>query len=83
MTKDLDFISRIRARTSEEERLRMEATARAAARRISVLVTRDGSTTDELFFETPPTLADLMARAGSGAFILGVNIDLQAPLAAE
>jgi len=72
-----DFIERIRERDrAEEER-------RAAARRVSVLVTRDGSTAQEIIFQRPPTLAELVARVGEDAYVLGVDISDGAPLAAE
>lgn len=68
---------------------------RRALRRISrfaVLVTYDGVTTEELIFDAAPTLAQIAARVGDGAFIVAVGlkrkslrerIALRLPLAAE
>jgi hypothetical protein len=47
-------------------------------------VTRDGIAAEELFFDAPPTLADLVARAGSGAYLLGIGLnETPARIAAE
>lgn len=83
MTDELDFIARIRARTAETDRQRAGVESATPARTISVLVTHDGAAAEELVFDRPPTLADLVARAGTGAYILGVTIDAPSQLAAE
>ena len=72
-----DYIGRVRARVeTDAERQRREAEARPAARHITVLVTRDGAESEELYFVSPPTLADLVARVGTGAYVLGVGLDV-------
>lgn len=75
MVEATDFIGRVRARVeTAEERQRREAAPGPAVARITVLVTRDGAEAEELLFDRPPTLADLVARAGAGAFLLGIGV---------
>lgn len=85
MAEATDFIGRIRARVeTAEERRRREDARHPAAARITVLVTRDGAEAEELLFDRPPTLADLVARAGVGAYVLGIGVtETPVPMAAE
>ncbi|MCB2109901.1 MAG: hypothetical protein H6895_10555 [Defluviimonas sp.] len=72
----IDFIGRVRQRTHAEEERKLPQ------RRITVLVTRDGATAEELVFDHPPTLAELVAHAGSTSYVLGIAIE-DHPFAAE
>ncbi|MEI2807983.1 hypothetical protein [Albidovulum sp.] len=75
MAEATDFIGRVRERVeTAEERRRRETARHPAAARYTVLVTRDGTAAEELLFDRPPTLADLVARAGAGAFLLGIGV---------
>ena len=75
MAEATDFIGRVRERVeTAEERRRRETARHPAAARYTVLVTRDGAMAEELLFDRPPTLADLVARAGAGAFLLGLGV---------
>jgi hypothetical protein len=75
MGEATDFIGRIRARVeTAEERQRREAAEHPATARISVLVTRDGAEAEELLFDRPPTLAEITARAGAGAYLLAIGM---------
>jgi len=68
-----DYLGRLhRTRMEERMRERREVALRAASK-VRVQITRDGTTVDELLFDTPPTLADLIARAGSDAFVLAIG----------
>lgn len=77
-----DFIGLVRARagTSAE---RQTAAAWPGGGRIAVLVTRDGTNMEELLFERPPTLADLLARAGADSYVLGIGVTDRMQHAAE
>lgn len=77
-----DFIGLVRARAGTATE-RQTTTAWPAAGRIAVLVTRDGTRSEELLFERPPTLADLIARAGEGAYLLGIGVTETLQHAAE
>lgn len=80
MAEATDFIGRVRERVeTAEERRRRETALHPATARFTVLVTRDGTAEEELLFDRPPTLADLVARAGAGAFLLGIGVT-EAPL---
>lgn len=75
MAEATDFIGRVRERVeTAEERRRRETARYPAAARYTVLVTRDGAMAEELLFDRPPTIADLVARAGAGAFLLGIGV---------
>lgn len=80
-----DFIGRVRERVeTAEERRRRETARHPVAARYTVLVTRDGTMAEEILFDRPPTLADLVARAGAGAFLLGIGVtEMPAQVAAE
>ncbi|MFN6952290.1 MAG: hypothetical protein ACK4NE_06830 [Albidovulum sp.] len=69
-----DYIRRVRARSETAARQpHGEAAGRTAINRFVVLVTRDGSTIEELPFERPPTLGDLLTRVGADAYVLGIS----------
>lgn len=72
-----DLIDRLASETRE----RLEDTGRKGRRRAlsviqecRILLTEDGNDTWEEVFDRPPTLAQLMARAGAGAFVVAVSM---------
>lgn len=71
-----DYIARMRARADIERETRLRAAARAeeGRARVVVLLTRDGSRSEELRFDHPPTLGDLVGLAGTGAYLLGIGM---------
>lgn len=73
MVEATDYIGRVRARAGTAAEPSTKA-AKPGAGRIAVLVTRDGTRAEELLFERPPTLADLIARAGADSYVLAVGV---------
>lgn len=73
MVEATDYIGRVRARaeTAAEQRGHRAAEP-ATPDRFIVVVTRDGTTAEELLFDRPPTLADIVCRVGTDAYILAV-----------
>lgn len=80
-----DFIGRIRQRQQEPatEPVRRKPAVR---RSVVVSVTRDGKTTEDLLFDRAPTIGEIAVRAGTGAYILSIDLikhPAEAQLAAE
>lgn len=74
-----DYQSRALAqRMADELRGRRRAALKAASK-VSVQITRDGRSVSELIFDTPPTLAQLVERAGADAFVLAIGRHWVAP----
>jgi hypothetical protein len=82
-TTATNFIERVRARGDAARAARQHA-SETGRPMICVSITRDGATTEELFFDTPPTLGQIAMRAGIGAYVLSIDIQgALAPVAAE
>lgn len=85
-TNATNFIERVRAR-GDAARAAQQRASETGRPMISVSITRDGATTEELFFDSPPTLGQIATRAGIGAYVLSIDIQKTlapvAPVAAE
>ncbi|MEZ5778123.1 MAG: hypothetical protein R3E44_07155 [Paracoccaceae bacterium] len=68
-----DYLGRLRRQRLEEEMRDRRLAAIKAAARVSVQVTSDGVTVNELRFEAPPTLGQLIEQAGADAFVISVE----------
>ena len=76
MTSSLDrydFIGRARQRNLQESLRERRRLAVQALTEYCVKVTRDGRTVDELVFDTRPTLAQLVERAGQDATVVSIE----------
>ncbi|OYX42054.1 MAG: hypothetical protein B7Z02_13460 [Rhodobacterales bacterium 32-67-9] len=80
-----DFIGRIRQR--QPERAAEPPRRKPAVRRSFVVsITRDGKATEDLVFDRAPTIGEIAVRAGTGAYILSIDLikhPAEAQLAAE
>ena len=77
-----DYIGRMRQqRLAEELRDRRREAIRAVSQ-VSVQVTSDGKSVDELIFDRPPTLAELMESAGPDSYVIAIERLHRAPKAA-
>lgn len=75
MTVNNDLIDRISTETGRRLSEKARAGRRRALARISrccVTVTRDGQTTQEIFFEQTPTLGQIVARVGPECYVVSV-----------
>lgn len=77
MTVNTDLIDRL----STEAGRRLSDTARAGRRRAlarisrcCVTITRDGKTTQEVFFDETPTLGQIVARVGLDCYVVSVGM---------
>jgi hypothetical protein len=71
-----DLIDRLSTEAGRKLTNRAREGRRRALERITsfvVIVTHDGVTTWEEVFDRPPTLEQIAARVGSGAFVLGMK----------
>jgi len=68
-----DYQGRVLAqRMADDVRERRRAALKAASK-VSIQITRDGLSVSELIFDMPPTLAQLVERAGADAFVLSIG----------
>lgn len=68
-----DYQSRALAQRMADGLRERRRVALKAASKVSVQITRDGQSVSELIFDTPPTLAQLVERAGADAFVLAIG----------
>lgn len=68
-----DYQSRALAQRMEDGLRERRRVALKTASKVSVQITRDGQSVSELIFDTPPTLAQLVERAGADAFVLAIG----------
>lgn len=66
---DNDFIARIRQRHQVAP-----APAPKPSRTFIVKITRDGKTTEDLFFDQAPSIGAIAGRAGTEAFVLSIDM---------
>ena len=72
-----DLIDRLDGETAERLGVQARAGRRRALARIAavhVMLTRDGDTTWEEAFDRPPTLEQLIERAGPDAFVVSIGM---------
>ena len=74
-----DYRGRVLSRRMTEAMRERRQAALKGASKVCVQVTSDGQTISELIFDTPPTLAELVNRAGAGAFVLAIGRHWPAP----
>jgi len=75
MTLNDDLIDRLSSEAGRRLSDKARAGRRRALARISrccVTITRDGQTTQEVFFDQTPTLGQLVARLGADCYIVSI-----------
>ncbi len=68
-----DYRGRVLAQRMDDDLRERRRAALKAASKVSVQITSDGQSVRELIFDTPPTLAQLVERAGAEAFVLAIG----------
>jgi hypothetical protein len=74
----IDRLSSEAGRRLSEKSRAGRAKAIAGLRQCRVLVTQDGAGTWEEMFDRPPTLAQLVARVGPRAYVVGIGMRIRA-----